>query len=134
MVVIARTTSIDAERLSEALRAIFARRATHAIPRSLESPPPEWARPWEALVTHLPADRELQAGFDTAAALWDPVLAGAADAMMWNPLAAIWQPRLIAVERGRSVRLVGPPARRPTLRNARQERENPPERAFTRSG
>jgi hypothetical protein len=91
MVVIARTTSIDADRMSEAVRSIFERRATHAIPRSLEPPPPEWARPWQALVTHLPADRELLAGFDAAAALWDPVLAGAADAMVWNPVEAMWQ-------------------------------------------
>jgi predicted nucleotidyltransferase component of viral defense system len=92
MVVIARTTPIDADRLSQAVRSIFERRATHAVPRSLEAPPPDWARPWQALVTHLPADRELQAGFETAAALWDPLLAGAADAMVWNPVAAIWEP------------------------------------------
>ena len=97
MVVIAGTTSIDADRLSEAVRSIFERRATHAIPTSLESPPPDWARPWLTLVTHLPADRELVIGFDTAAALWDPVLAGAADAMVWNPASTIWQP---PVERG----------------------------------
>jgi hypothetical protein len=39
MVVIARTTSIEADRLSEAVRSIFERRATHAIPLSMESPP-----------------------------------------------------------------------------------------------
>jgi hypothetical protein len=43
MVVIARTTSIDADRLGHAARSIFERRATHAMPRSLESPPPDWA-------------------------------------------------------------------------------------------
>jgi hypothetical protein len=92
MVVIARTTPIDADRLSDAVRSIFERRATHAIPRSLEAPPRAWARPWEALVTHLPADHELQGGFNTAAALWDPVLAGTADGMVWNSSGAVWQP------------------------------------------
>jgi len=91
IVVISSTTSIDAARLTEAVRSIFERRATHAIPQSFAPPPPEWARPWETLVAHLPADRELLAGFDAAAALWDPVLAGAADAMAWNPVGATWQ-------------------------------------------
>ena len=92
MVVIARTTSIEADRLSEAVRSIFDRRATHAIPQSLESPPPDWARSWRALVTHLPADGELLAGFDTAAAFWEPVLAGAAAGMVWDAAGAGWQP------------------------------------------
>jgi hypothetical protein len=43
-------------------------------------------------VTHLPADHELQGGFNTAAALWDPVLAGTADGMVWNSSGAVWQP------------------------------------------
>jgi hypothetical protein len=94
MVVIARTTSIEADRLSEAVTSIFERRATHAVPRSLESPPPAWARPWQALVTHLPADGALLTGFDTAAAFWEPVLAGAATGMVWNPAEAVWQPAL----------------------------------------
>jgi predicted nucleotidyltransferase component of viral defense system len=92
MVVIARTTRIDADRLSAAARLIFERRATHAIPRALEAPPRAWARPWGALVTYLPADGDLQAGFHTAAALWDPVLAGAADGMAWNPMRSDWLP------------------------------------------
>jgi hypothetical protein len=92
MVVIARTTPIAAGLLGKAVRSIFERRATHAIPESLESPPPDWARPWQSLVTRLPADAELRAGFDTAATLWDPVLAGAAGAMVWNPVTASWEP------------------------------------------
>jgi predicted nucleotidyltransferase component of viral defense system len=91
MVVIARTTPVDADRLSDAVRSIFERRATHAIPRFLESPPPAWARPWQALVTHLAAGDELLTGYGTAAALFGPLLAGEVDGMVWNPAGAVWQ-------------------------------------------
>jgi hypothetical protein len=43
-------------------------------------------------VTHLPADGELLTGFDTAAAFWEPVLAGAAAGLVWDPAGAVWQP------------------------------------------
>jgi predicted nucleotidyltransferase component of viral defense system len=90
VVVIARTTSVDGERLRQAVAAIFDRRGTHEPPSALASPPRDWARPWEALVEHLPADAHLESGFSVATAFWDPMLAGGADLVRWDPELLVW--------------------------------------------
>jgi predicted nucleotidyltransferase component of viral defense system len=76
MVVIARTTTIDVDRLRSAVASIFERRGKHDVPARLAEPPAQWARSWAALVEHLPADATLADGYVTAARLWDPILAG----------------------------------------------------------
>ncbi len=91
VVVIARTTSVDGDRLTEAVTSIFERRGTHQVPRRLQAPPSDWARPWSVLVEHLPADPELSAGADAATAFWDPVLAGTVAGRRWEPGAGEWR-------------------------------------------
>ncbi len=91
VVVIARTTSVDGDRLTEAVTSIFERRGTHQVPPRLPAPPSDWARPWSVLVDHLPADPELSAGADAATAFWDPVLAGTVAGQRWEPGAAEWR-------------------------------------------
>jgi hypothetical protein len=93
VVVIMRTTVIDGDRLMAAVRAIFERRGTHAVPAALPAPPSEWVRPWAALVEHLPADDELKSAAVAAAAFWKPVLAGEIAGMTWEPDIATWQRR-----------------------------------------
>jgi hypothetical protein len=61
VVVIARTTSVDGDRLTEAVTSIFERRGMHPV-RRLPAPPSAWVRPWSVLVAHVRADRELAAG------------------------------------------------------------------------
>jgi predicted nucleotidyltransferase component of viral defense system len=90
IVVIARTTTVDGDRLRQAVAAIFERRDTHEPPPALASPPRDWARPWATLVDHLPADADLASGFSTAAAFWDPVLASEADPVKWDPELLVW--------------------------------------------
>lgn len=90
IVVIAHTTAVDGDRLRQAVAAIFARRDTHEPPPALASPPSDWARPWATLVEHLPADADLATGFSVAAALWDPLLAGEADLVEWDPELLGW--------------------------------------------
>jgi Nucleotidyl transferase AbiEii toxin, Type IV TA system len=90
IVVIARTTTVDGDRLRQAVSAIFQRRDAHEPPSSLASPPRDWARPWATLVEHLPADGELDSGFSVAAAFWDPMLAGGADLARWDPELLVW--------------------------------------------
>jgi hypothetical protein len=84
MVVIARTTTIDVDRLRSAVASIFERRGTHDVPARLAEPPAEWARSWAALVEHLPADATLADGYITAARLWDPILAGEITSGTWE--------------------------------------------------
>jgi hypothetical protein len=47
-------------------------------------------RPWATLVEHLPADADLASGFSVAAAFWDPVLAGKAGLVGWDPKLLGW--------------------------------------------
>jgi predicted nucleotidyltransferase component of viral defense system len=90
VVVIARTTSVDGDRLRQAVAAIFERRGTHEPPSALAAPPRDWARPWTSLVEHLPADAQLESGFSVAAAFWDPMLDGGADLVSWDPGLLVW--------------------------------------------
>ena len=92
IVVIARTTTVDGDRLRRAVAAIFERRDSHEPPAALASPPRDWARPWARLVEHLPADADLASGFSVAAAFWDPVLADGADLVRWDPELLVWSP------------------------------------------
>jgi predicted nucleotidyltransferase component of viral defense system len=91
VVVIARTTSVDGDRLTEAVTSIFARRGTHPVPRRLPAPPSDWVRSWSVLVEHLPGDPDLMAGAAAAMAFWDPVLAATVDGQRWEPGAAEWR-------------------------------------------
>jgi predicted nucleotidyltransferase component of viral defense system len=93
VVVITRTTSVDADRLTEAVRSIFERRGTHEVPRQLPRPPSDWARPWSALVEHLPADADLASGAEAAEAFWNPLLASAVVGRAWEPDPAGWRSR-----------------------------------------
>jgi len=90
IVVIVRTTTVDGDRLRRAVAAIFERRDTHEPPQALASPPRDWVRPWATLVEHLPADADLASGFSMAAAFWDPVLAGKAGLVRWDPELLVW--------------------------------------------
>lgn len=93
IVVIAQTTPIDGDLLLEAVESIFARRATHDVPRLLEPPPNDWKRPWQALVTHLPAPPDLDSGFQEADAFWSPVLARKVAESRWDPDDSRWERR-----------------------------------------
>jgi predicted nucleotidyltransferase component of viral defense system len=90
IVVIAHTTTVDGERLRQAVTAIFERRATHEPPAALPSPPRDWARPWATLVKHLPAEPDLASGFSVAAAFWNPMLASPDGSVRWDPERLAW--------------------------------------------
>jgi hypothetical protein len=90
IVVIAHTTTVDGERLRQAVTAIFERRATHEPPGALPSPPRDWVRPWATLVKHLPAEPDLASGFSVAAAFWNPMLAGDDGLIRWDPHRLGW--------------------------------------------
>jgi predicted nucleotidyltransferase component of viral defense system len=85
VVVIANTSAIDAAKLAEAITVIFGRRAEHAVPAALPQPPTEWATPWRRLARDLPAADDIDGGYGTAVALFDPILDRAVIDAAWQP-------------------------------------------------
>ena len=73
IVVIARTTTIDADRLIHAIKEIFQRRGTHPVPHAVPSPPGDWGPGWRRLVVNVPADEDVRIGHATAASFLDPI-------------------------------------------------------------
>jgi hypothetical protein len=91
LVVIARTTTIDGERLTRAITEIFERRATHPVPHALPPPPSDWEQGWRTLVVNVPADEDLHIGYATATALLDPILNNKIPSGRWHPDISEWR-------------------------------------------
>ena len=68
LVVIAHTTTIDADKLKLATGAIFERRATHPVPAAVPAPPVDWAPGWRRLVADMPVEDDVRAGHFAVAA------------------------------------------------------------------
>src|SRR6266849_4087229 len=65
MLLLIRHEKLDNPRLAAAIKATFAKRATHPMPRKLEPPPSEWEPVFQALARECDLDVRLSAGFDT---------------------------------------------------------------------
>ncbi len=65
MLLLIRQGKIDNPRLAAAIKATFAKRATHPMPRKLEPPPSEWEPVFQALARECDLDVGLSAGFET---------------------------------------------------------------------
>jgi len=91
LVVIAHTTTIDAERLTSAITEIFKRRTTHSPPHALQPPPGDWNQGWRRLVAHISADEDLDSGYATAASLLDPILQHTLTSGTWHPDDSEWR-------------------------------------------
>jgi len=68
MLLLIREGKLDKSRLAAAIRATFAKRATHTIPRKLEVPPAAWESLFEGLARECDLDVALSAGFETVQA------------------------------------------------------------------
>ena len=90
LVVIAHTTTIDAEKLALATRAIFERRATHPVPAAVPAPSGDWAPGWRRLVADMPVEGDVRAGHSAVAAFLDPVLSQNVTSGRWDPDAREW--------------------------------------------
>jgi len=64
MLLLIRQGKLDNPRLAAALRATFAKRATHPMPQKLEPPPSEWEPVFQALARECDLDVSLSAGFE----------------------------------------------------------------------
>ena len=85
VVVIANTSVIVAEKLSEAIAVIFSRRGEHVAPAALPEPPAEWATPWRRLARDVPATDDIAEGYRVAVALFGPVLDRSVTDAAWQP-------------------------------------------------
>lgn len=91
LVVVAHTTTIDAERLAYAIRDIFERRATHPAPPVVPPPPGDWELGWRKLAANVPADDDVHHGHATAASLLDPILNHELTSCTWDPGIGEWR-------------------------------------------
>jgi predicted nucleotidyltransferase component of viral defense system len=87
---IGQIAQFDARRLRDAIERLFARRATHAVPASLPSPPSSWAAPHARLARKVGLDEDLAVTVSECARFLDPVLARAA-AGEWDPSGHVWR-------------------------------------------
>ena len=74
LVLLVQTDSVDPEDVRVAVRATFAKRASHALPTSLPEPPAEWEKDFDAMAR----EAQLTTGDMTAAikvlrAFWDGI-------------------------------------------------------------
>jgi Nucleotidyl transferase AbiEii toxin, Type IV TA system len=65
MLLLIRQGKLDNPRLAAAIKATFAKRATHPIPQKLEPPPSEWEPVFQALARECDLDVSLSVGFET---------------------------------------------------------------------
>jgi hypothetical protein len=65
MLLLIRHEELDNPRLAAAIKATFAKRATHPMPRKLDPPPSEWEPVFQELARECDLDVRLSAGFET---------------------------------------------------------------------
>jgi predicted nucleotidyltransferase component of viral defense system len=90
IVVIAHTTTIDADRLIRAIGEIFQRRGTHPVPHAVPPPPRDWGLGWRRLVANVPDDEDVGVGHATAASFLDPILKNKLTPGTWDPGVGEW--------------------------------------------
>jgi hypothetical protein len=86
-------SSVDADRLSRALRETFALRDRHELPWPLPPRPPDWLVPYARMAQEVGLAAELARGYELAAGLLDPVLSGELGGAVWDPAAQGWVAR-----------------------------------------
>jgi hypothetical protein len=90
LALISELSHLDAATLRREIDTVFALRDTHSTPESLPSPPAEWVTPFRRLAKEVGVPEDLAAGHRDAAALLDPILAGAISSGRWDPARRRW--------------------------------------------
>ncbi|MCI0589342.1 MAG: nucleotidyl transferase AbiEii/AbiGii toxin family protein [Planctomycetes bacterium] len=91
LALVAASSSLDAERLGEALRRTFESRALPRLPASLPPPPPDWGVAYRRLAAEVGVPGDPGSGHAVVSALLDPILAGR-ERGRWDPGVAAWAP------------------------------------------
>ncbi len=90
LALIATASSLDASGLRTALETTFNRRAGHDLPISLPRPPADWRVPYGRMARTVGIDIDLDAGFESAARVLDPILGRSVRGGAWDPVSQAW--------------------------------------------
>jgi len=90
LALIATGVAIDAGRLRTAVETTFGRRASHDLPMRLPRPPTDWRVPYGRMARAVGLDADIDAGFDSAARMLDPILGGTVQGAVWGPVSQTW--------------------------------------------
>lgn len=90
LALIATGVDMDAGRLRLAIETTFDRRASHELPASLPRPPADWRVPYGRMARTIGLDADLDAGFDSAARMLDPILGRTVQHGAWDPVGQTW--------------------------------------------
>jgi predicted nucleotidyltransferase component of viral defense system len=82
-------STLDADRLAEALRRTFQIREQQSLPPALPAPPADWAVPYRRMATEVGLSQDLTAGYAEASAFLNPILANLASGR-WDPERSTW--------------------------------------------
>jgi hypothetical protein len=91
ILLIERSTTIQAEDLRHALQATFAERDRQPLPTRLPPPPTTWIAPYRRLASTVNVEADLASAYIRAATFLDPVLAGHPQGA-WNTHRGKWMP------------------------------------------
>jgi predicted nucleotidyltransferase component of viral defense system len=90
LVLIAKTSSLDATQLQQALSATFRNRGRQALPDSLPLAPQQWRAAYRRMADEVGIADVIEEGQAVAAALLDPVLKGHVTVGTWVPASRTW--------------------------------------------
>ena len=90
LALIATEAALDAASLRAAIVTTFGRRASHDQPARLPRPPTDWRVPYGRMARTVGLDPDLDAGFDSATRMLDPILAGGIRSGTWAPVDRSW--------------------------------------------
>lgn len=91
IILMSELADFDLKRLRDAILRVFEARATHDLPRSVPTPPREWARPYRALAVEVGLDPDPAVGHRLVVAFLDPVLAAEPGLAHWDAEARRWR-------------------------------------------
>lgn len=91
IVLIASSSSLDAESLQRDIQDAFSTRDTHLIPNEVPPPPRDWTEPFRRLADEVGIPNRLMQGHRDAAAVLNPILTGEVTAGRWEPEKRRWR-------------------------------------------
>ena len=90
LALIASEATLDAGRLRAAIETTFERRASHELPTSLPRPPADWRVPYGRMARTVGLEADLDAGFDSAARMLEPLPGRTVQTRAWDPSQRTW--------------------------------------------
>ncbi len=90
LALIASEATLDAAKTPGGHRDHLRASASHELPARLPRPPTDWRVPYGRMARTVGLDPDLDAGFDSAARMLDPILGRAAHNGVWDFVSQTW--------------------------------------------